>query len=216
MHSLSFRKLGLLLTEHKLQVPLDHAAPNGERIEVFARSVMYADKAKNELPWLVFLQGGPGFEAPRPDGPNSPAWLGRALQDYRVLLLDQRGVGRSSPIGPDDALSFKPQVLADRLALYRADAIVLDAECFRQALDVRQWSVLGQSFGGFCALAYLSAFPESLREVFITGGLPPLQRGIDEVYRQTYRSTIEKTIRHYARFPEDLARMSRLIEMVCA
>ena len=216
MHSLSFRKLGLLLTEHKLQVPLDHAAPNGERIEVFARSVMYADKAKNELPWLVFLQGGPGFEAPRPDGPNSPAWLGRALQDYRVLLLDQRGVGRSSPIGPDDALSFKPQVLADRLALYRADAIVLDAECFRQALDVRQWSVLGQSFGGFCALAYLSAFPESLREVFITGGLPPLQRGIDEVYRQTYRSTIEKTVRHYARFPEDLARMSQLIEMVCA
>ena len=34
----------------------------------------------------------------------------------------------------------------------------------------RKWSLIGQSFGGFCAVTYLSLFPESLKEVFITGG----------------------------------------------
>ena len=51
-------------------------------------------------PFLVYLQGGPGFEAPRPTGsPRGPGWLDRALQDFRVLLLDQRGTGRSTPVG---------------------------------------------------------------------------------------------------------------------
>jgi len=142
---------------------------------------------------------------------DSPSWLRRALADYRVLLLDQRGMGRSTPIGPQDAQALSPQALAERLALFRADVIVRDAEAFRQALGIERWSVLGQSFGGFCAVSYLSTFPDSLREVFITGGLPPLDRGIDEVYRETYRSTQDKTARHYARYPEDRERVRALV-----
>lgn len=216
MNSRTIRTPGLQLTEHRLPVPLDHAAPDGEQIEIFARAVVAIDKVDAAQPWLIFLQGGPGFEGPRPLGPESPGWLGRALADYRVLLLDQRGMGRSTPIGPDDARVLAPRALADRLALYRADAIVRDAECFRQALDVERWSVLGQSFGGFCALAYLSAFPGSLREVYFTGGLPTLDRPVDEVYRQTWRTTIEKTRRHYERYPEDRDRVRALIERLAA
>jgi pimeloyl-ACP methyl ester carboxylesterase len=67
----------------------------GERIEIFARELAAADRASARLPWLLFLQGGPGFGAPRPHGRGG--WLGRALDDYRVLLLDQRGTGRSTP-----------------------------------------------------------------------------------------------------------------------
>ena len=89
---------GLVLTEHELSVPLDHARPDGAQITVFAREV--ADPEGRDRPFLVFLQGGPGSEAPRPTRlPTSPAWLDRALADYRVLMLDQRGTGRSSPIG---------------------------------------------------------------------------------------------------------------------
>ena len=51
--------------------------------------------ARSGLPWLVFLQGGPGFGAQRPVGRD--AWLDRALRDFRVLLLDQRGTGRPTP-----------------------------------------------------------------------------------------------------------------------
>jgi len=216
MQSITYRPPGLRVTEHTLQVPLDHAHPGGDRIEVFARAVVLAEKVDAAQPWLVFLQGGPGFEGPRPVSPDAPAWLRRALADYRVLLLDQRGMGRSTPIGPLDASAASARALADRLALHRADAIVRDAECFREALGVDRWSVLGQSFGGFCAVTYLSTFPASLREAFITGGLPPLDRGIDEVYRETYRATQEKTGRHYQRYPQDRERMRRLMAHLAA
>ena len=46
---------------------------------------------------------------------------------YRIVLLDQRGMGRSTPIGPLDAAALPAQALAERLALHRADAIVLHA-----------------------------------------------------------------------------------------
>ena len=216
MQSTTYRQPGLRVTEHMLKVPLDHAKPGGERIEVFARAVVLAEKADAAQPWLVFLQGGPGFEGPRPVSPGSPGWLARALADYRVLLLDQRGMGRSTPVGPIDAARTPPQVLADRLALHRADAIVRDAECFREALGAGRWSVLGQSFGGFCAVTYLSAFPGSLREVFITGGLPPLEASIDEVYRETYRTTMQKTRQHHERYPEDRERIRSLMTRLVA
>ena len=51
-----------------------------------------------DRPYLVFLQGGPGFEATRPTSPPT-GWMKRAVADYRVLLLDQRGTGRSTPVG---------------------------------------------------------------------------------------------------------------------
>ena len=92
----TYRQPGTVLTDHHFSVPLDHGRPDGERIEVFGREVAAAGKAGDaSLPWLVFLQGGPGFAAPRPAGRSS--WLDRALDDYRVLLLDQRGTGRSTP-----------------------------------------------------------------------------------------------------------------------
>ena len=95
---MSHRLPGLVLTEHEISVPLDHAQPDGAQISVFAREV--ADPDGRDKPFLVFFQGGPGFEASRPVGsPRSPSWLDRALKDYRVLLLDQRGTGRSAPVG---------------------------------------------------------------------------------------------------------------------
>lgn len=216
MQSTTYHPPGLRVTEHTLKLPLDHALPDGEHIEVFARAVVLAEKAHAAQPWLVFLQGGPGFEGPRPTSADSPAWLRRALADYRVLLLDQRGMGRSSPVGTAEASTTPPKALAERLALHRADAIVRDAECFREALGVDRWAVLGQSFGGFCVVTYLSTFPDALREAFITGGLPPLDRGIDEVYAQTYRSTMEKTARHYERYPQDRDRMRSLVARLAA
>jgi pimeloyl-ACP methyl ester carboxylesterase len=199
---------GLRMTEHEFAVPLDHDAPDGERITVFAREV--ADPDGRDRPYLVFLQGGPGFESPRPTRhPSSPGWLDRALRDFRVLMLDQRGTGRSSPIDALDGLT--PQQQADRLAHFRADAIVRDAEWIRRELGADRWSVLGQSFGGFCSLTYLSFAPEGLREVFFTGGLPPIGPAIDDVYRETYARVIERCRRFYERYPEDRDRVRDIV-----
>ena len=197
-------------TEHEFSVPLDHERPAGATITVFAREVAAVDGA--DRPFLAFLQGGPGYEAPRPTrSPSGPGWLARALEDYRVLMLDQRGTGRSSPVGLLTGLS--PAEQADHLRHFRADSIVRDAEHVRQALGVERWSVLGQSFGGFCTTTYLSLAPEGLAEAFITGGLPPLGRPVDDVYAATYARTLERNRRYYERYPEDRERVLRLHEL---
>ncbi|MEO8687357.1 MAG: alpha/beta fold hydrolase [Solirubrobacteraceae bacterium] len=204
---------GLVLTEHEFSVPLDHARPEGASIEVFAREV--ADPDGRERPFLVFFQGGPGFEAARPTRhPTSPGWLDRALRDYRVLMLDQRGTGRSTPVGSLPGLT--PAEQAEHLTHFRADSIVRDAELIRGELGVDRWSVLGQSFGGFCVMSYLSLAPEGLREAFLTGGLAPVGRHPDEVYRATYERILDRCARYYERYPGDRARLAGLLERLSA
>jgi len=189
-------------------VPLDHARPDGEQIEVFAREIVAAAKADRagDLPWLVFLQGGPGMAAERMVGRQS--WLDRALDDYRVLLLDQRGTGRSSRITARSLAGLgSARAQAEYLALFRADSIVLDAELIRRELTGDQtWSVLGQSFGGFCAVTYLSFAPHGVREALITGGLPGLGAHPDDVYRITYPIVAARNAAHYERYPDDVDR----------
>jgi hypothetical protein len=70
--------------------------------------------------------------------------------------------------------------------------------------------VLGQSFGGFCVLRYLSAAPEGLTEAFLTGGLPPVGRHPDEVYGATYSRLRERCRRYYERYPDDRRRVQGL------
>ena len=74
-------------------------------------------------------------------------------------------------------------------------------------------SVLGQSFGGFCALTYLSAAPDSLREVFFTGGVPPVGRAVDDIYRATYATMHERNKSYYRRYPGDRDRVLALHEL---
>jgi pimeloyl-ACP methyl ester carboxylesterase len=201
----TYRVPGFVLTEHEFSVPLDHDRPDGERIAVFAREVAAPDGA--DRPYLLFLQGGPGYEAPRP-ARGSPSWLERALSDFRVLLLDQRGTGRSSPIGALAGLT--PAGQADRLALFRADSIVRDAELIRRELGSPPWSALGQSFGGLTLLSYLSFAPDGLHEAFFTGGLPAVGRHTDEVYATTWELVIERNRRYFERYPEDRGRVHAL------
>ncbi|MFJ2645721.1 alpha/beta fold hydrolase [Streptomyces sp. NPDC087420] len=208
----SYTQPGVVLTDHRFTVPLDHGDPSGERIELFAREVVAGAKAGENLPWLVYLEGGPGFGARRFVGRQ--AWLGRALQEFRVLLLDQRGTGLSTPANRQTLpLRGGPREQADYLDLFRADSIVRDCEAIRPRLTGdAPWTVLGQSFGGFCATHYLSAAPEGLRTVLITGGLPSLDATADEVYRAAYPRVARKVEAHYARYPQDIGRARRIAE----
>ena len=143
---------------------------------------------------------------PRPSGRDS--WLNRALDSYRVLLLDQRGTGRSTPATrPRLEALDSPRAQADYLSHFRADSIVRDAEAIRRRLlGDEPWSVLGQSFGGFCAVSYLSLAPEGVREALITGGLPGLAATADDVYRATYPIVADRNRQHYERYPMDVDR----------
>ena len=208
----TYRQPGVVLTDRHFTVPLDHDDPAGESIELYAREVVASEKARQELPWLVYLQGGPGFGANRFVG--KPAWLGRALKEYRVLLLDQRGTGHSTPANRQTLpLRGGPAEQADYLAHFRADAIVRDCEAIRPLVTGGvPWTVLGQSFGGFCAVTYLSSAPEGLATALITGGLPSLDAHADDVYRAAFPRIERKVAAHYARYPQDVERARRIAD----
>ncbi|WP_299531668.1 alpha/beta fold hydrolase [uncultured Streptomyces sp.] len=212
----SYRHPGVVFTDRRFSVPLDHADPGGERIEVFGREAVASGRTGSDLPWLVYLEGGPGFGARRFTG--TEAWLGRALRDFRVLLLDQRGTGLSTPANRQTLpLRGGPAEQAEYLAHFRSDSIVADCELIRpQLTGGAPWTVLGQSFGGFCAVRYLSAAPEGLAAVLITGGLPSLDAHADDVYRAAYPRIARKVAAHYARYPMDVERAREIAAHLAA
>lgn len=207
---------GMRVRDHVVSVPLDWSAPDGPTIAVFAREVVDAARDRETLPLLLFLQGGPGGKSPRlADG--GPSWLPEALRTHRVILLDQRGTGRSSPIEGRQIAAMPATEAADHLALFRADSIVRDAEHLRRTVygGVR-WETLGQSYGGFITLTYLSIAPDGLAACYVTGGLAGIDADADEVYRRTYPRAAAKTARFYARYPHAAGRIARVADMLDA
>ncbi|KAF2144780.1 uncharacterized protein K452DRAFT_306549 [Aplosporella prunicola CBS 121167] len=221
----------LKITEHVFEVPTDWSSPETSRpLRLFARSARKAEKpavpssAEDErkaaqLPFMLFLQGGPGFGC---RSPHEMGWTHQVLErGYQVLCLDQRGTGLSSPLTASTlGLRGDDDVQAAYLRKFRADSIVKDCEAVRLALtadypdEKKTWSVAGQSFGGFCITTYLSFFPEGLREAFFFGGLPPLVENPDEVYPRTFKKVIERNKAYYEKYPEDVARVKQIVSLL--
>lgn len=197
MRTTTFTHHTVTVHEHRFYAPLNHHLPiseNNPHIEVFARELV-RDGGKN-LPYLIFLQGGPGGSSPR-QGDWRDGWVGRALEDYRVVLLDQRGTGQSTRLDTQALSQFNtPEEQAAHIMLFRQDQIIADAELLRSYLSPNEpWTTLGQSYGGFLTTSYLSLAPEGVKASLITGGLPGLVH-IDEIYRLTYQTTAKRN-RHY-------------------
>ncbi|XP_010559101.1 PREDICTED: uncharacterized protein LOC104827604 [Tarenaya hassleriana] len=199
----------LRLRDHRFAVPLDYSLDptTSPKITIFAREVVSVGKEEQAMPYLLYLQGGPGFESPRPS--EASGWIQRACEEFRVILMDQRGTGLSSPLTTSSMLQFKsPKELADYLVHFRADNIVKDAEFIRVRLvpNAEPWTILGQSFGGFCAVTYLGFAPKGLQRVLITGGIPPIGKGCtaDDVYEACFEQVIRQNEKYYNRFPEDI------------
>ncbi|MFD2192033.1 alpha/beta fold hydrolase [Pistricoccus aurantiacus] len=196
---------GLHVIDRYVEVPLDwRNAESNEKILVFFREVCHPAKRNDRLPLLVFLQGGPGGKSPRPTK-DDPVWLSEAIKQYRVILPDQRGTGRSARITAATMEKMSdPETGANYLSHFDAHAVVADLEYIRKTVyqDVT-WETLGQSYGGFLTLTYLSHAPEGLAKCYIAGGLPSLSPDAGEVYRRTYRRVARKMEAYYARYPSD-------------
>ena len=201
MNNHHYKYSNMVLKNHEFLVPLDYNKKQSKKITVFVREILREEYLSKNLPYLVFFQGGPGYESPRPI--TFSGWIDKASKDYKILLLDQRGTGLSTPVSSESLLHLDDQEMANYLMLFRADNIVKDAEFIRKRLiGNKKWSILGQSFGGFCAVHYVSFYPESLEKVFITGGLPPLHAHCDEIYRSTYKRVILKNKEFFKTFPK--------------
>jgi len=94
---------------------------------------------------------------------------------------------------------------AEYLTHFRADSIVRDCEVVRSKIcKAEKLTLLGQSFGGFCILSYLSLFPKSVERALFTFGLAPVGRSADEVYQATFKRMAERNRRFYERYPSDI------------
>ncbi|MHA7269131.1 alpha/beta fold hydrolase [Arthrobacter sp. HLT1-20] len=206
---------GVRLRDHWFTAPLDHANPAGPSIELFARELSDDRVDADELPWLLFLQGGPGGRGNRPTALGG--WLSEAAKQFRVLMLDQRGTGLSTP-ATRQTLPLVGDVAAqaDYLAHFRATDIVADAELIRAALGSGPWSLFGQSYGGFCALTYLSFAPHGVKEALITGGLGPLDGPADQVYQATFERLRGRNAEYFTKYPQDRAVVTRIMRHVVA
>ncbi|RMI09177.1 alpha/beta hydrolase [Cellulomonas triticagri] len=202
--------------DHRVTVPVDRADPSrfGE-IEVFARELVDPTRDGEDLPLLLFLQGGPGGMGPRPLGGG---WWSTALRTHRVVLLDQRGTGRSGRVDGRTMARFATGTqAAEYLACFRADAVVEDAEAVRHAVyGGRRWATLGQSYGGFLTLTYLSRHPEALTACYVTGGLPGTRATAEDVYARTFPRQAARDAAFARRYPDDVARLGALADRLAA
>ena len=214
----------LLVTELTFQVPLTYApkATPGlpKHITLFARrarkhDVYSSPGSEDQKPYLVYLEGGPGFGNREPQ--DHPVTRHAIHKGYQVLLLDHRGTGLSTPVGADmlDMIG-DTDAKFEYLKLMRQDNTVRDCEAVRQCLTKdwpeakAKWSIFGQSYGGFVGMSYLSMHPEGLKEVFLTGGLAPVSRTADEVYAAVFPRVAKRNEQYYKKFPEDVANLRQL------
>ena len=207
---------GIRVREQVIGAPLRWGSPDGEQVELFVRELVDPDQRDDDLPLLTFLQGGPGGAGPRPV--DRSGWVDEALKTYRVVLVDQRGTGRSTPLeGADLAAFATAQEGADHLANFRADSIVRDLERVRHEIyGGRRWATFAQSFGGWITLTYLSHAPEGLSACYVAGGIPGTPASADEVYRRTFDRVAAKTAELYRRYPHDVALVSAIADRLDA
>ncbi len=98
---------------------------------------------------VLFLHGGPGAGA-------SPAHRRFFDPDhYRIIIMDQRGSGRSKPLG--------------ELRANTTDHLIGDIEALRGLLGIDHWHIFGGSWGSTLALAYAQTHPEACLSLTLRG-----------------------------------------------
>ncbi|TPF95955.1 alpha/beta fold hydrolase [Bifidobacterium sp. UTBIF-78] len=215
---------GLAIEDHSIDVPLDWSGHepgqgfDGETLKLFYRVVTAPEHVHDDLPLLVFLQGGPGGAGPRLTSLQSEIWVKDAVKQFRIVLPDQRGTGRSTPVDSHTMARFSdPHDQAAYLKRFLAGSIVRDFEHLRLTeFHGRKWVSLGQSYGGFLTLAYLSLYPQGLLASFTTGGIPYVAADADAVYSHTFPRMIEKNRQFYERYPQDVERVAAIADILTA
>ncbi len=182
-----------------LEVPENRANPEGRKIAL-AIAVLPANTLNPRVDPLFVLAGGPG-QAASFLGPFAAALTG-VRKDRDIVLVDQRGTGRSSPLScaafkPDDtpeaALELDPvpkatacaKELADKgvdAAQYTTGAWIADLDAVRTALGYAKINLWGGSYGTRAALEYLRRFPDRVRSVVLDGVAPPSMKASLDIW----------------------------------
>ncbi|HEY2590229.1 MAG TPA: alpha/beta fold hydrolase [Steroidobacteraceae bacterium] len=172
----------------RLAVPENPDAPAGRRIELFVARVPAVNLRKRPDPLFV-LAGGPG-QAATDFYTEAAAPLARIHRDRDIVLVDQRGTGRSNGLfcnmdddslwnSSDSSLVAEARRCLDSLsrhadvAYYTTSLAVQDLDRVRAALGYRTIDLYGESYGTRVALHYLRRFPQRVRAAILDGVVPP-------------------------------------------
>ena len=199
----------------EFEVPEDRAKPDGRKIRIFA-AVLPANTLSPKADPLLILAGGPGQAA----STLAPfvARLNEVRRARDVVLIDQRGTGRSSPMQciafkprDDEALETDPvpraracaaELLAQGVdaAQYTTTAWIADLEAMREALGYAQWNLWGGSYGTRVAQEYLRRHPDRVRTVTLDAVVPPSMISTLDVWR-TRQATFDAVLRACSELP---------------
>ena len=113
------------------------------------------------------------------------------------------------------------------MTYFRADSIVQDAELVKQALllpdddddkeKAKPWgAALGQSFGGFCLMTYLSQVAHPPKICLFTGGIAPMLTPIDTVYSALWERVKKRNYQYYQRYPGDVSLVKSIVKQLPA
>jgi len=177
----------------RLLRPLDPARPQGAQIEVHVAVLPALARNKRADP-VFLLAGGPGQSAIALAA-TTERWMARLRNRRDLVLVDQRGVGRSAPLVCDDAPATSPlgprlepsaalrEVARCRQALqrlphgdlrqYTTTLAMHDLDAVRAALGAERINVVGASYGTRAALEYARLYPQRVRRLVLDGVAPP-------------------------------------------
>ncbi len=156
---------------------------------------------------VILLAGGPGQSAVESYPTVSPAFH-KILKHRDVVLVDQRGTGKSNPLSCDFDESTEAKLLENETLLpeeirkcvrnldadtryYTTTESIKDLEEVRQALKIEKWNLLGISYGTRKALTYMKMFPVSIRSV-ILDGVVPQQEALAESHEKNLLNALKK------------------------
>ena len=175
------------------QRPLDPAHPQATQIAVHYAVLPALARSKQPDP-IFFFAGGPGQSA-IDIAPAVAAMLSRFSNRRDIVVIDQRGTGRSAPLMCDEddpalplAELFSLERHRERLAVclvklkalpygdlrfFTTTLAMQDADAVRAALGVQRINIIGGSYGTRAVLEYQRQFPERVRRAVIDGVAPP-------------------------------------------
>lgn len=172
---------------------LDPARPQGPQIDVHYAVLPALARNKKSDP-VFFFAGGPGQSA-IDLAPAIATMLGRFTNRRDIVLVDQRGTGRSAPLqceadDPTRPLAEQFDLVRQRerqaacmerlkalphgdLRFYTTTIAMADADAVRAALGAEQVNIVGGSYGTRAVLEYQRQYPQHVRRAVIDGVAPP-------------------------------------------
>jgi len=170
-----------------LEAPRDYAEPDGEKLALFYARIpaLTANPAPDPL---VLINGGPGGSSVDLYLQNRNAFA-TVRRERDILLLDQRGTGRSLS-GLDCELPEDFELVTSSAAEIRAtvaacigefehdprffttSVAVRDLDLLRDELGIEQWNIYGVSYGTRVAQHYLRHYGERVRTMILDGVVP--------------------------------------------